>query len=272
MHPALKLAIAVAFAGTMDRAGSLQGAQAAAESPREVREIAEGWQFQIDAHDQGERERWFEPGHDRGDWSKVEVPRAWDTFDESLRGFEGIGWFAVRLDASWAREGKLQRLSFGRVMYHARVWLNGEFLGEHIDGYLPFSFDITGKLARPANLLVLRVDNRPRIDWLPAAKQIEWVQYGGILQPVRVESRNKIAIDDLTIKATPKEKGANVVCSVEVVGKEEAHAVLLRASVRGQEQDCDARRPTGLAHLVTRLLSLWTPSNPGRPRRRCSRN
>ena len=79
-------------------------------------------------------------------------------------------------------------------MYHTRAWLNGELLGEHIDGYLPFSFDITGKLKRPANQLVLRVDNRPRIDWLPAAKQIEWVQYGGILQPVVVETRNATAI------------------------------------------------------------------------------
>ena len=128
------------------------------------------------------------PGSTARRGATAEVPRAWDTFDESLRGFEGIGWYAVTLDGSWARPGKLQRLTFGRVMYHAKVWLNGEFLGEHIDGYLPFAFDVTGKLKGSENHLVLRVDNRPRIDWLPAAKQIEWVQYGGILQPVRLES------------------------------------------------------------------------------------
>ena len=100
-----------------------------------------------------------------------------------------------------------QRLKFGRVMYHTRAWLNGEYLGEHIDGYLPFAFDITGKLTRPANQLVLRVDNRPRIDWLPAAKQIEWVQYGGILQPVRLETRGKIAMANLAIRAVPQGVG-----------------------------------------------------------------
>ena len=72
-----------------------------------------------------------------------------------------------------------------------------------IDGYLPFAFDVTGKLKDSVNHLVLRVDNRPRIDWLPAAKQIEWVQYGGILQPVRVESKGPIFLSDLAIRAVP---------------------------------------------------------------------
>ena len=62
-----------------------------------------------------------------------------------MRGYEGIGWYAVTLDGSWARAGQVQRLSFGRVMYHAKVWLNGELLGEHVDGYLPFTFDIHGQ-------------------------------------------------------------------------------------------------------------------------------
>ena len=110
--------------------------------------------------------------------------------------------------------GKVQHLSFGRVMYHARVWLNGEYLGEHIDGYLPFGFDVTGKLKDSVNHLVLRVDNRPRIDRLPAAKQIEWVQYGGILQPVRVESTESIVLSGLTIRAVPAGEGATVSCAV----------------------------------------------------------
>ena len=102
-------------------------------------------------------------------------------------------------------------------MYHAKVWLNGERLGEHVDGYLPFAFDVTGKLRSSDNHLVLRVDNRPRIEWPPAAKQIEWVQYGGILQPVRVESKASVSISDLAIRAVPDGDGASVACTVEVV-------------------------------------------------------
>jgi beta-galactosidase/beta-glucuronidase len=149
-----------------------------AQGPREVTEIKTGWRFQIVSRGLGEREHWFDADFDRSGWRDVEVPRAWDLLDEALNGYEGIGWYSVILDESWARSGNVQHLTFGRVMYHAKVWLNGEFLGEHVDGYLPFAFDVTDKLKRPVNHLVLRADNRPKIEWLPAAKQIEWVQYG----------------------------------------------------------------------------------------------
>ena len=93
-------------------------------------------------------EHWYDAGFDRSSWREAPLPGAWDLLDEAMRGYEGIGWYAVTLDGSWARAGRVQHLSFGRVMYHAKVWLNGEPLGEHIDGYLPFAFDVTGKLKR----------------------------------------------------------------------------------------------------------------------------
>ncbi len=218
-HPSIAILV-VATAGLIG--GS--EVEAVARASRESSEITSGWRFQIDSHDIGEREQWYDAGIDRSGWRGVEVPRAWDFFDDSLRGYEGIGWFTVILDGSWARTGKIQHLTFGRVMYHAKVWLNGELLGEHIDGYLPFAFDVTGKLKDSDNHLVLRVDNQPRIDWLPAAKQIEWVQYGGILQPVRVESSGPIFLSALTIRAVPAGEGASVSCAAQFNARDGADA------------------------------------------------
>ena len=64
-----------------------RAAEPASSGLRELVDLSSGWHFQIDAHDVGERDRWFDPGHDRSAWRAVEVPRAWDTYDESLRGF-----------------------------------------------------------------------------------------------------------------------------------------------------------------------------------------
>jgi beta-glucuronidase len=235
--------------------------------PREVSEVTAGWQFQIDVHNRGEPERWFDLEHDRSAWRKLAVPRAWDTYDESLRGFEGVGWYSVALPQSATTEGKRLLLKFGRVMYYTKAWLNGEYLGENIGGYLPFSFEITGKLARPANQLVLRVDNRPRIDWLPAAKQIEWVQYGGILQPVRLETRSKTAISSLAIRAIPRQAGAAVTCIVEVEALEEAQNLLLRIRAAGREQTLiiETHRGETSRHeleLVLELAKAWSPESP----------
>jgi beta-galactosidase/beta-glucuronidase len=237
---------------------------------REVRTIAGGWRFQIDARDVGERAQWFGPTFDRAGWREVEVPGAWDLLDESMRGHEGVGWYAVTLDGSWGRAGKVQHLAFGRVMYHAKVWLNGQPLGEHVDGYLPFWFDVTGKLNSIANLLVIRVDNRPRIDWLPAAQQIEWVQYGGILQPVRVETMTRIFISDLEIRGVPKGAGASVACTVEIVGGEDADDLSLRLMVRNDDRSQVAlsispRAGTSARHASTLMMEKampWSPDSP----------
>ena len=61
------------------------GVVASASGSREATEIKAGWRFQVDSHDIGERERWYDAGFDRSGWRGVEVPRAWDVFDEALR-------------------------------------------------------------------------------------------------------------------------------------------------------------------------------------------
>ena len=159
-------------------------------------------------------------------------------------------------------------------MYHTKAWLNGEYLGEHVDGYLPFSFDVTGKLTRPANQLVLRVDNRPRIDWLPAAKQIEWVQYGGILQPVRLESRGKIAIKELVIRASPRGEGAAITCAVDVEAREDGRDIVLTVLAGGQRKSTtfNARTSQVSHHEVALTLGSRCPlvsgcAKPARPDR-----
>ena len=192
------------------------GSEAAASGSRELVEISDAWRFIIDVDDLGEKERSHDPGYDRSKWASVPAPKAWDLYDEALWGYEGIGWYARTLDGSCARVGRIQRLHFDRVKYHAKVWLNGKLIGENWNGYLPFSFDVTGLLEpESSNLLVLRVDNRPRLSWLPGAKEIEWIQYGGMLGSARLETLSKVFIADLAVCAAPRGEGASVRCDLQ---------------------------------------------------------
>ncbi len=241
------------------------------EGGRDVRRLTTGWGFQVDVRDLGEQERWFDPKFDRSAWSKVDVPKAWDLYDEALRGYEGVGWYCVRLDGSWRQRDRVQLLKFGRVNFHTKVWLNGELLGEHVDGYLPCVFDVSKKLRDEANELVLRVDNRPRLEWLPAGKQIEWVQYGGILQPVELAAKGPISIADLTIKGTPQGPGAAVACVVVVDAQIPAEEVVVRVRVDGAEADAQSLKlpplkggSTSTQELAFSLdnASAWSPDSP----------
>lgn len=244
-----------------------------AQTVRESVALSTGWRFQMDMAEIGEKEAWFRPGFDHSGWSQVPVPRAWDTYDEGLWGFEGIGWYAASISGSQSRPERVQRLRFGRVMYHSKVWLNGESLGEHIGGYLPFEFDVTGKL-RPGepNLLVLRVDNRPRLEWPPGAKQIEWMQFGGILEPVTLETRGRIYLSDVTVRAVPRGSGAAAECLIEITSAETAEqTVSLRVAVDGVPQavqETSVQAPPGVSShrfaLAWDRARRWSPHTPNR--------
>ena len=196
----------------------LKSGRANDKSVRKTVTLSTNWRFQLDIKDIGEKERWF--AKDLNDWGKVTVPLAWNCYEDALWIYEGIGWYTTSINPDDSISTKKTEIVFGRVMYYSKVWLNGEFIGENIGGYLPFSFDITRYLKRgQENKLVIRVDNRPRIDWLPAAEQIEWIQYGGILEPVKLVSTSQTYIDDLIVRTIPDNGGAHINCMINIANE-----------------------------------------------------
>ena len=66
-------------------------------------------------------------------------------------------------------EGRML-LHFGAVDQHARVWLNGQLLGEHSGGYDGFSFDVT-EFLQPENELLVQTRDDLRDKTMPYGKQ-----------------------------------------------------------------------------------------------------
>src|SRR5258708_3164813 len=112
-------------------APAVSGETPMATTSRSTVEIAGGWHFQMDDPDIGEKENWQASTFHRATWAKVDVPKAWDLLDEAMWGYEGVGWYSTEIAGSLAVKDKVQRLRFGRVNYHAKVWLNGKFLSEN---------------------------------------------------------------------------------------------------------------------------------------------
>ena len=240
-------------------------------SKRTVHTLSDNWQFQMDVFNIGEKEQWFSDDFKRSDWTKVKVPGGWDCYETALWGYEGIGWYCTAISPELVKSGMFQRLVFWRVNYYTKVWLNGRFIGENVGGYLPFEFDVTEHL-KPGipNHLVLRVDNKPRIEWLPAASNIEWVQYGGILQPVHLVGTASVYISDLTIIAVPHNNAAQVTCKVEVTNRT-ADTVETVLAVEVAHVKCTAGkkvncRPNAVTAAELDLsmpkAKLWSPDTP----------
>lgn len=96
-------------------------------------------------------------------------------------------------------------LHFGAVDQIADVFLNGEFLGRHVGGYEPFSFDITENLLQN-NTLVVRVRDHLSDHILPYGKQkrkrggMWYTQTSGIWQTVWIESTPEAYVKSIDIK------------------------------------------------------------------------
>ncbi|MBP1990143.1 glycoside hydrolase family 2 TIM barrel-domain containing protein [Paenibacillus eucommiae] len=179
--------------------------------------------FFTDIDNRGEQQEWFSLDYDKSNWMGVAVPGAWDFYSHAFWGYEGIGWYCLEIEGARVQPGYNQRLQFGRVSGQAKVWINGELAGEHIGGYLPFEYDITSFLhTNGTNQVVVRVDNVPRSNWLPGTTLIEWIQYGGILQPVKLVTSSTCFISSAAIEASPDQGGAKVTCKVALTNTEAA--------------------------------------------------
>nr|MBA3924479.1 glycoside hydrolase family 2 [Nostocaceae cyanobacterium] len=76
----------------------------------------------------------------------IQVPFAPESIQSGIGDtkFHANCWYE-REFATPSGEGRLL-LHFGAVDYHARVWVNDQFVGEHEGGHTPFTIDITAVL------------------------------------------------------------------------------------------------------------------------------
>jgi beta-glucuronidase len=130
---------------------------------RTAYDLSGTWSFRLDAADEG-RERGWSGGVPEG--VPIGVPGSWNDQVPGARDELGPAWYERRfeLPATGDRETALR---FGSVVYAAEVWLNGERLGEHEGGHLPFALTCSDALREGENVLVVRVDGRLARDRVP---------------------------------------------------------------------------------------------------------
>ena len=78
-------------------------------------------------------------------------------------------------------------VDFGGVMTAAKVYINGQALGEYRGGYTPFSFELTKNINwNTDNVLAVEVDSTERADIPPFGGMIDYLTFGGIYRDVNL--------------------------------------------------------------------------------------
>lgn len=141
----------------------------------------------------------------------INVPGSWQAQFADMRDYAGVAWYwrSVTLEAVPA--GQVALLHFGAVDYKADVFLNGQKVGSHEGGYLPFEFDVTALARTGENRIAVRVVDpgaKPNeivegINYaeIPHGKQNWYVQTSGIWQSVKLEFRWRIYLGQVHISA-----------------------------------------------------------------------
>ena len=156
---------------------------------------------------------------------------------------------------------KSAELLFDGAMSQARVYVNGEYVGQWPYGYNSFHFDITPYVHPDGknNVLAVRLENLPESSrWYPGA---------GLYRNVHLIVTDKVHVPvwgTQVICSDISEKSARVDLKVTIAGADQIRTDIIGPDGRKAASSKRAVRKGGIMEqqLKVRKPSLWSPENP----------
>ncbi|MBT1176370.1 beta-glucuronidase [Bifidobacterium callimiconis] len=102
------------------------------------------------------------------------VPGSYNDQNDMTDLYDVYGWVVYQRTFSLPErviDGQRVVLRFDAATHAADVYLNGEKLGSHKGGFLPFEFDVTDNIKPGDNLLAVAIDNRINQSTLPIGNE-----------------------------------------------------------------------------------------------------
>ena len=264
---------------------------------RDVMRLEDGWRFV-----RGDAPEAHQPGLDDSRWQPATVPHT-ARIEALVTGaagstdaqWQGICWYRRHLRIEPGGAGRDILLRFEGAMNVADVWLDGQRVGGHLGGYLPFVLDL-GDRIEPGrdHLLAVRLDNRdnPITGPKPLA-DLDFHLYHGLYRPVYLVQKDRLAITDPLLADRPAgggimvtyprvtPSGATVRVQTHVRnGHDDRRELSVRVTLRELHGRMVARAVSALAlgsgedrHVVQELElrspRLWSPAAPHLYRLEC---
>lgn len=190
----------------------------------------------------------------------LKVPGDWNSQDEKLMFYEGTVWMRRQFNAE-PGEGKHYFLYFGAVNYQAHVYLNGKKLGTHKGGFTPFQFDVSGKLNRGRNVVVVKVDNMRHQDEIPTVNT-DWWNYGGITRDVLLAEVPATYIADYKVQLAKGDLG-RITGFVQLAGAAPRQSVSVSIPEAGIRTTVNTDAGGRAEFTIpVRKLRYWSPEDP----------
>ncbi len=227
---------------------------------RQVTFLDGAWKFVVDIENVGEEQN-YQYGLNNA--KTVIVPSVWNS-DLDLFKYEGVCWY----QKDFYFEGNA-RIVFEGVMTECKVWLDGEYLGNHYGGFCQFDF-IVPELKDGIHKLVVKVDNSFNETSIPQ-KAVDWLHFGGITRSVSVEKLTGVTITYAKMDYTlsKDKKSAEIFFTAELYGYDKKKETEFSISLNNQKiySEKIALRKGSVKTIITdkitlNNINLWDLDNP----------
>jgi beta-glucuronidase len=247
-----------------------------ASETRATRDLSGIWKFRPDPKNEGEAQGWQ---NGLTQTRLIPVPCSWNEIFDDVRNYQGPAWYQTEIIVERAWAGQRIHLRFGSVSYRAKVWFNGQLLGEHEGGHLPFVFDVTPHIKLGAeNLLVVYVENELRLDRVPAVPDTarvslhthhfpqtayDFFPYSGIHRPVLLFTTPEIHVSDVTVRTTIAGSDGRVALDLRTSANWNGKARITLAGATGTvEAETTIRNGQAASTLEVPGARFWSPQDP----------
>jgi beta-glucuronidase len=170
------------------------------------------WDFRIDPEEVGAQNDWF---NGLSQARPIAVPGSWNEQYEDLFNYFDLAWYVRRIYIPSSWQGQRVFIRVGSACYYGTVYINGEKIGSHEGGHLPFAFEIS-RLVRwgEENTIAISVENKLTPTRVPSGNlatsamstfastprtTFDFYPFAGLHRPVVLYTVPQTYIDDITV-------------------------------------------------------------------------
>ncbi|KAA1244767.1 beta-galactosidase GalB [Aquimarina sp. RZ0] len=157
-------------------------------------------------------------GLDDSKWRSLNLPHDWaieGPFDNKYNArtgglpVHGTGWYRKHFTIDKKHQNQQISIEFDGAMNNAKVWLNGNYIGERPYGYIGFEFDLTPHIK-------FGEDNVIAVQLSPEDLAARWYTGAGIYRNVRLKINNSVHISQWgTYITTPEITDQKAIVSIK---------------------------------------------------------
>ena len=137
------------------------------------------WDFQADPDEIGVVNGWF---NGLSEARPIAVPGSWNEQYEDIFNYFGLGWYIKRIFIPQSWQGENVFIRVGSACYYGTVYINGEEVGSHEGGHLPFEFEITNLIKwESETIIAISVENYLKPTRVPSGNITSGMETAGIM-------------------------------------------------------------------------------------------